>query len=281
VDTPAPSTWAPVAPRDRPELEAFLLSSEWSRVTFSSHLASGDFDAAYLDRSHGEVTQAVMLAPHALLLPILRVASPSLPGELIAMLPGSMTIMGSEEDVLSAERVLGRRVTRSVSYHLMKLDGPLPPAAGGTGGIASPPLRIRRASVRDLAALYPLQRDYEKEEVLLDPTMHVPRLCRAHLKLALRDQIVYLAEDSSGVLGKAGTNARGIRYDQIGGVFTVREARNRGIGRAVMRALLEELLAHKSGACLFVKKANLPAVALYRRLGFELAGGFRISYYIE
>lgn len=275
--------WARFTPGDRPELEALLQCAEWGRVTFSDHLCSGRFDGAWIERRQGGVAQAVMLAPHALLLPVLDARSPSMPAELVSRLPAAMTAMGSEEDVQSVERILARRVSRSVSYHLMKLEGPLPgpdPDAAGKDRDGMAGLRTRRATARDLAALYPLQRDYEKEEVLLDPTMHVPRLCRSHLRLALREQVVYLAEDASGILAKAGTNARGFRYDQIGGVFTVREARNRGVGRAVMRALLEEILAAKAGACLFVKKTNSPAIALYRRLGFQVVGGFRISYYI-
>ena len=271
------SGWSVAGSEDRVELEAWLVASEWSRVTFSSHLASARYESLSIERREGRVAQAVMLAPHALLLPILDPASPSLPRDLLARLPAALTVMGAEESVLAAERLLGRQVARSVSYHLMKIEGPLPPPSE-----AAPPeaIRVRRATLRDLARLYPLQRDYEKEEVLLDPAMHVPRVSRVHLKLALRDQIVYLAEDSSGAIGKAGTNARGIRYDQIGGVFTVPAMRNRGVARAVMRALLGELLAGKRGACLFVKKTNDPAVTLYQRLGFAFAGGFRISYYI-
>jgi predicted GNAT family acetyltransferase len=47
----------------------------------------------------------------------------------------------------------------------------------------------------------------------------------------------------------------------------------------VMAALLEQIFAEKPLACLFVKTANAPAIALYKRLGFATIGGYVISYY--
>lgn len=279
MSPPLASGWSIARPEDEADLERYLLPVEWSSVTFTSHLASARYDSLHIERRDGRIAQAVMLAPHALLLPILDAASPSLPPDVLTGLPASLTVMGAEQSVLAAEGLVGRRVSRSMDYHLMKTEGPLPPPRPSEAA-PSRGVHVRRATLHDALRLYPLQRDYEKEEVLLDPAMHVPRVCRAHLKLALRDQIVYLAEDSSGAIGKAGTNARGFCYDQIGGVFTVPAMRNRGIGRAVMRALLEHLLSQKGGACLFVKRDNQPAITLYNRLGFAIAGGYRIDYYI-
>jgi predicted GNAT family acetyltransferase len=81
------------------------------------------------------------------------------------------------------------------------------------------------------------------------------------------------------VVAKAGTNARGFTVDQIGGVFTVEEVRNSGIAFRVMEELLRRIFAEKSTVCLFVKKNNLPALALYGKLGFHVADGYRISYF--
>jgi predicted GNAT family acetyltransferase len=81
------------------------------------------------------------------------------------------------------------------------------------------------------------------------------------------------------VVAKAGTNARGFGVDQIGGVFTLEKLRNSGIAFRVMEELLRQVFAHKDMACLFVKKDNLPALALYKRLGFATADSYRISYF--
>jgi uncharacterized protein len=271
------SGWVAAEPADLQPLRSLLLSAEWTCVSFSAHLSVGSYDDLLVERAGGSVAQAILLGPRGLVLPRLDAAAPRPPPDLASRLPDALTVMGTEESVAAVERAIGREASRAVSYHLMKLERPK-----GLAGEEEPPhgLVIRRASPLDLRRLYPLQRDYEKEEVLLDPTMHVPHLCRANLRHALQSEIVYLAEDSRGAIAKAGTNARGIAYDQIGGVFTVPSYRGRGIGRAVMRALLAHLFREKNGACLFVKKTNVQAIALYARLGFETVGGFRISYYV-
>ena len=268
-------TWRTAAAEDREALGAFLYAQEWNCVSFTSLLQTRAYDALHIDREGSAITQAVMLGLHGLLLPVLDPGTPTFPVDLVRRLPGALTVMGTEASVAATERALGRPPTRAVGYHLMRLDrsvwrdDPTPKAAV-----------VRRALLTDLGALYPLQRDYEKEEVLLDPTLHDPRLCRAHLKRTLREQVVYVAEMDGRPVAKAGTNARGHDYDQIGGVFTVTGLRGHGLGRAVMAALLRHIYGEKRGACLFVKRDNAPAVALYRRLRFEITGGFRISYYL-
>ena len=274
--------WRAATGEDLAALVALILPVEWSCVTFTSHLDSRDYETVEVHQSGARITEALMMAPHGLVLPVLSASSPSLPAGLFRRLPSGITIMGEEPSVSYTERHIGRPPGRAVSYHLMKIPAPIGPgSAGGQAGASVPPgLLVRRAVLSDLSGLYPLQRDYEKEEVLLDPAVHVPRLCRANLRRALRDQILYVAELGGAAVAKAGTNARGRGYDQIGGVYTVPALRNRGLGRAVMVELLRRIAAEGKGACLFVKRTNEPAVALYRQLGFEITGGFRISYYL-
>ena len=270
--------WAAAGPEDTEDLLPFLRGAEWTNVNFSAHLRAEDYERLFVDRAGGSIVQALLLGPRGLILPRLDPDAPCPPPDLARQLPDALTVMGTDESVVAVERAIGRTVSRSVSYHLMKVTRPVP--APAEGDAAPPEFVIRRATMLDLRRLYPLQRDYEKEEVLLDPSMHVPRLCRAHLRHTLAAEIVYLAEDGRDVVAKAATNARGYTFDQIGGVFTVPSHRGKGIGRAVVRALLAHVLESRSGACLFVKKSNAPAIALYARLGFAIVGGFRISYYV-
>ena len=99
------------------------------------------------------------------------------------------------------------------------------------------------------------------------------------LKRSLRDELVYVAELDGVPVAKAATNARGFGVDQIGGVYTVPEKRSKGLAARVVADLLETVFRDKAAACLFVKKKNRPALALYDRLGFTPVTDYIISYY--
>jgi predicted GNAT family acetyltransferase len=95
----------------------------------------------------------------------------------------------------------------------------------------------------------------------------------------LKYQEIYYAVLEGMPVAKAGTNARGIEYDQIGGVFVSPAYRNRGFARQVLTHLLKSIFLQGRKPCLFVKKSNSPALGLYRSLGFQERGTFRISYW--
>ena len=167
----------------------------------------------------------------------------------------------------------------SVDYHLMvqtrRSFSGLPRSYFSRPGRLS----VRTACASDLEALMPLQIRYELEEVVIDKDRFQEQACRQNLKHALRSQLVLMAVWNGRVVAKAGTNARGFRTDQIGGVFTAEEARNSGVACRLMEELLGRIFAEKSVACLFVKKTNQPALSLYRKLGFRTVDGYRISYF--
>jgi ribosomal protein S18 acetylase RimI-like enzyme len=286
-------SWSQAQNADLDGLLALGCGVEWRAVPFTARLRQRG--AAVLPPRRessvlvhrpapgGDVDAALLLTASGLLLPVL-----GAPGSLGQAPPFPVwprlrrvlhSVMGPSTEVLWAEAGLGRRPRHTVDYHLMVLARERFRAGQAASRPAPPGLALRPASLKDAAALYPLQRDYELEEVLIVPGHFHPKACLANLRLSLRQQLVVVAELASRAVAKAGTNARGFTTDQIGGVFTVVSQRNRGIAHAAMRALLERIFREKESACLFVKKSNPPAVALYQGLGFQILEGYRISYY--
>lgn len=152
-----------------------------------------------------------------------------------------------------------------------------------SGAAFPPPPGIRIAQARPGMAreLYQLQKAYEIEEVLLEPKRFNPLICMSHLRETLKQQTVYYASAGSRPVAKAGTNALGFGWAQIGGVFTEEGLRGRGIARGLMSVLLADLASRGLRASLFVKPDNPAAVALYRSLGFQELGPFSIAYYLR
>jgi len=219
-----------------------------------------------------------------------RLAFPVLPAEAgseraLALASGSWRpaqAIGLSRDVSRYASALGLEARSRVDYRIMTRPSirkdevrqeAAPPCA--------PPLgtALRRAGVADLEAVLPLQEAYEREEVLTPIHAFNSRACRASLARALDRQIVMIAEEGGVVIAKAGTNARGMRVDQVGGVYTIPERRGRGVARALVSALLDEIELSGRRASLFVKPHNAPAMSLYRGLGFQELDDFRADYY--
>ena len=184
------------------------------------------------------------------------------------------TLMGEASAVKCLEAQIDRPLGNTVNYDLMVRIGETPRHASSRLDI-----EIRRANPSDCHILFPLQRAYVLEEVLLKDSPFNPRLCLQNLKLVLKNGLVLMACHRGVPVAKAETNARGYAFSQVGGVYTLPSYRNWGIARLLVEELARREWQNKRGLVLFVKKSNLPAQRLYGGGGFRRAGDFRISYY--
>ncbi len=226
------------------------------------------------------ITGAILQGLNGVFYPVLGPARPCVEQEAAARLLGVsrrlFSILGRSVDVTALEAVLPRRPSQQLDYHLMSQSDPPPEPA-----LPRLPrgMVIREVGEEAARHLFDIQKKYEIEEVLLPGSTFSPGATLEHLKQTLRDQIVLVAEVEGVPVGKVNTNARGIFYDQVGGMFTERSLRSRGVGTALMLRLLQRIAADRKTATLFVKKDNVAALRLYAGIGFSVEDEFRITYY--
>jgi predicted GNAT family N-acyltransferase len=286
--------WRRAGKRELSELLAFLLPNEWRVVPYTSRLQRQgrksfptSLEASVLFCREGrDIRGTMMLTSTGLLLPAFSRSLDETRNLPPAPFPGwndlrfrLYSIMGPIGELSWLAEQLPIPPLATVDYHLM-VQNRESFARASRGSMHCPPgLVVRTAYPRDINALLPLQIRYELEEVVINREKHSEQVCRQNLKRMLRQQLVLMVEQNGKVVAKAGTNARGFETDQIGGVFTVESERNSGLAFRVMEELLRRIFSEKSTACLFVKKGNLPALSLYRKLGFRTMEGYQISYY--
>ncbi len=145
--------------------------------------------------------------------------------------------------------------------------------------LVRPELLLRHANTADAEALFPLQKAYEKEEVLPDESMFSAAQCMAGLRQTLLTRTVPVYWNSITPVAKAAVNAEGMAWVQIGGVYTAPQWRNKGLARRLVQHIAELSAARGKGACLFVNKRNTAARNSYRNAGFTPFGEYRIVYY--
>ena len=129
--------------------------------------------------------------------------------------------------------------------------------------------------------LFQLQKEYEIEEVL-PPSMPFSELaCKIRLNNFLQNQyFIALKTPTDEFIAKAGTNAIGKKFIQLGGIYTKKSQRRKGFSFILIYTILKRILRVKKSAILFVKKSNLPAINLYKSLSFNKISDYIISYFV-
>ncbi len=274
-------SWRPAARSDMDAVLSFLLQHEAMCVPITARLRAGvRGQTVYLARNaRGCITGSLLMTASGLLLPLLAddaAAEPELSRVLTGARPPVHSIMGTDRSVAAMEALMPAIPTARIEYFLMSVT-----RKDARPGFIPQDSRIavRLANEGDAEALFPLQKAYELEEVVVDPRHFSDAQCMKLLRKSLKEEIVFVAERDGVPIAKAATNARGFGVDQIGGVFTVPGARGAGVGRLVVSELLRRIFREKEGASLFVKKRNRPAISLYERLGFAPVTDYVISYY--
>ena len=198
-------------------------------------------------------------------------------------------VAGIREHTLLFEQVIAAtvsaqhtpvRLDATVDYYLMRCTKPCTDTFFQTAeSNLNATLSIERATENDLTELFPRQLDYENTEVAYEGRPINPAVCKLSLRARLATEYIYKVSTDGHIVAKAGTNAQGFHWFQIGGVYTLPAYRNRGLAAAAVAHLINTHSTEAHGFALFVKTANTAALRVYEKLGFEQCGLFRMSYW--
>ena len=147
-------------------------------------------------------------------------------------------------------------------------------------GELPPAYFVKECNSSDFEALFPLQTEFFKEEVLPAGQDYNDAVCRINLRDCLEKKHVYALVDAGGkYCCKVCENEVGKKYVLLGGVFTLPEYRNRGLCSSLLRYLIKKNASQNKTCVLFVKTDNLPAIASYKKAGFCSVGDYEVDYW--
>ncbi len=188
-------------------------------------------------------------------------------------------ILGEKQGSELIASVVKKRRRQTRNYMLMHFVGNaerlLPPEE----------LEVVKCGAPQLDALVPLQMGYELDEVLVDKADFDEAASRLTMRKFLREQIIYALfakpkeNEVPRAVAKAGTNARGQNWYQLGGVYTVPQYRGKGCASFLAQFLALKNAEMGKRTALFVKDVNIPAQKAYKKAGFVPDKPFEIIYY--
>jgi ribosomal protein S18 acetylase RimI-like enzyme len=276
--------WEKMKPRDMPAVEALLREREYWCVNACARFLKRDPARDHvwgLRNTAGGVSALVVQSKRGLLPVFCGIRNIPLPRLLCGFFKSIKvhSVQGVLEETALLQNALeraGLRPAENLDFDLMALDGQ--PSAAALGSVPAA-LIIRKPQDADLNALAALQAAYEQEEVLPYGGTFNPAVSRANTERIFNKAHVFVAQIGGRLVGKINTNAVAFSRFQLGGVYVHPGYRGLGIGRRMAFEFVRFLISQDKGVSLFVKKENAAASAIYRKLGFEITGDYRIGYY--
>jgi ribosomal protein S18 acetylase RimI-like enzyme len=138
---------------------------------------------------------------------------------------------------------------------------------------------LRRAAREDYDLLYASGAMLRLEELEEDPRLADPASYAKRVEEECRDGYTHLWIDRDGLCFRSSVSALTPEAAQVSGVYTPPDRRNRGFATRGLSELCARLFERSRAACLFVNDFNAPAIAVYRRLGFEVRAEWASAFY--
>lgn len=277
----------------RNQVEVFLQSNERRCVTLMSHFLKKDSKILYIVDEKNKMWGVVSLTENGQLahciedskaVQALRDYFAENPVKKIFSIMGEKKYTEELEKVfLSLNSLIAHN---SVDYYLMEYDSFVAEQVLLT--VKDDPHKrqflskchIFKCKESDFNQVFPLQKAYELEEVVIDPRTYSEKSTRILLTRAIANQSVFALRYDGKIIGKASFNAFGKNYIQLGGIYTDGGYRNNGVATLLVKTLSLQLKKADKKTVLFVKKSNRKAISVYENCGFHVFADYKISYYI-
>ncbi|MEE0878854.1 MAG: GNAT family N-acetyltransferase, partial [Treponemataceae bacterium] len=138
---------------------------------------------------------------------------------------------------------------------------------------------IVKCNQENLQDLFELQKNYDIVEVIPPGKEFCELNCKTLLRKNLETQIIYAIKKDSKFVAKAGSNAIGKNFIQLGGVFTDENYRGQGFAQVLIKELCKTIRNMNKEPVLFVQVKNESAKRAYRKVGFVYQSDYTICYY--
>ena len=270
-------------------IEEFIAPYEYKCVTLASHIRKKDEHIFIISKNDSVQTTediAGVIYFEKTLLHCIPNIEPELAQALLQFFEAQKVFTENKIKVINGESIgtdfiLSILQTKSLEpqqtnhYKLMTLDEYLLPPPE--------PLscddEIRRCNDNDFDSLFELQKKYIVKEVAPANKQVSDLECSASLKQILKNQLCFALYSDGEVVAKANTNAIGIHWVQLGGVYTHPLYRKNYYAWNLVYTICTRVMKTGRKISLFVKEKNNPAHALYERIGFNTGGKYIISYF--
>lgn len=174
-----------------------------------------------------------------------------------------------------------KRPSVLTKYFLMECNSPQEKNLSNESGYA-----IKKAKKTDAKKLFKLEEEYQRVEVVPEGLkVSSKNLEESFLHSFTDSKIFYIAKwsgenpEGGEIICKAAINSVSENYGLIGGVFTKSKYRKKGFAAVLVNHLVRIINIDNKKAVLFVKEKNLPAVSLYRKIGFKNIDQHVLAYY--
>ena len=138
---------------------------------------------------------------------------------------------------------------------------------------------IVKCNPSNLEDLFELQKNYDIVEVLPPGKEFNEVNCKTLLQKNLETQMIYALKIEKKFVAKAGSNAIGKNFIQLGGVFTDEKFRGQGLAQILIKELCKTIRNMNKEPVLFVQVKNESAKRAYRKVGFVYQSDYTICYY--